>query len=96
MPTRQRILEQWNGFSRALKLDEAPSVQRIEMQKAFFAGAIALFSVVMNMLDPGTEPTEKDLQVMTEISEELKNYPKQTQAHGAWTVRLGVSNDTST
>ena len=87
--SRQRLMEQWNNFSRKLELHKASDVQRIEMQKAFFAGAIGLFSLIMNILDPGTEPTEKDLAVMSEIADELKNYPKQAEAHGLWTVRLG-------
>lgn len=87
--TKQRILEEWNSFSRALGLEKASPAQRVEMQKAFFGGAIALFALIMKILEPGAEPTEKDLQVMSEIVEEMKSYPKQMAAHGEWTVGLG-------
>lgn len=86
--SRQRILEEWNSFSRALNLEKASPVQRVEMQKAFFSGAMALFALIMNILEPGADPTDKDLQVMDEIFQEMKNYPKRV-VDGRWTMELG-------
>jgi len=50
---------------------DAPEIQVRECRLAFMAGAEALFSAVMNVLDPGAEPTERDLRRMQAISDEI-------------------------
>lgn len=52
--------------------EDAPQVQIIEMQKAFFSGAQHLLSSIMTMLEPGGDPTEKDIKRLESIHEELK------------------------
>jgi hypothetical protein len=42
----------------------------------FFAGASHLFSSIMTILAPGTEPTDKDLDRMSKIHEELERFLK--------------------
>lgn len=49
----------------------APDVQVRECRMAWFAGAQHLFSSIMNVLDPGTEPTEADMERMSKIGAEL-------------------------
>lgn len=50
----------------------APQLQIDEMRLAWMAGAEFLFSSIMVMLDPGTEPTEKDEQRLELIHRELE------------------------
>jgi hypothetical protein len=57
----------------AIPLD-APAIQIEEMRNAFFAGAQHLFSSIMTILDPGAEPTDKDLERMDLIDRELKAF----------------------
>jgi hypothetical protein len=71
----------WVGFVIACKLGDAPPVQHIEMRKAFFAGAVHLFSSIMSFLEPGREPTDKDLKRMSQVCDELDRFQKEFEAH---------------
>lgn len=66
----------WEGFRLAVLPDHAPDIQRTEMRKAFFAGAQHLFASIMSILDPGSEPTERDLKRMGLIHQELEAFQK--------------------
>jgi len=67
----------WLGL-RLLSLPEnAPQIQVDEMRGAFFAGAQHLFSSIMTVLDPGSEPTQADLNRLTMIQSELDEFIKQ-------------------
>jgi hypothetical protein len=48
--------------------------QEVQLRKAFFLGAEHLFSTIMMVLDPGSEPTERDLQRMSLIHKELEAF----------------------
>ncbi|WLA80329.1 hypothetical protein [Bradyrhizobium elkanii] len=64
----------WVGLRlSAIPLD-ASAVQLNEMRMAFFAGAQHLFGSIMGILDPGAEPTDKDLERMDLIDKELRNF----------------------
>ena len=45
-----------------------------DMKFAFFAGAQHLYGSIMTFLEPGEEPTEKDLERMQVIHEELEKF----------------------
>lgn len=51
-----------------------PHAQLDEMRMAFFAGAQHLFASIMTILEPGAEPTEKDLQRLGLIQAELDKF----------------------
>jgi hypothetical protein len=51
--------------------DDAPQVQVDEMRMAFMAGAQHLFHSIIGILDPGEEPTDRDLKRMELINAEL-------------------------
>lgn len=55
---------------------EAPPDQVREMRMAFFAGAQHLWGTIMNVMDPGTEPTDADLKKMDLIQKELDGFIK--------------------
>lgn len=52
----------------------APDLQRREMRKAFFLGAQHLYAAIMGIMDPGEEPTDKDMKRMGQIHEELEAF----------------------
>ncbi len=52
----------------------AGPVQINETRLAFFAGAQHLFASIMTILEPGAEPTEKDMQRMDHINNELRAF----------------------
>jgi len=66
----------------------APKVQIDEMRMAFFAGAQHLFSSILTILEPGSEPTDADLKRMSLISDELDEFVKQFKRE-----RLNESNE---
>jgi hypothetical protein len=64
----------WVGLRLACDLHDAPAIQIQEMRQAFFAGAQHLFSSIMTILDPGAEPTDKDLERFDLIDRELRAF----------------------
>jgi hypothetical protein len=71
----------WISMLRYVVPKDAPEVQVDEMRKAFFMGAEHLFSSIISILDPGAEPTEKDLDRMTLIYKELEAFRKEVTSH---------------
>jgi|SRR5262245_4094561 len=63
----------WTAFL-AVVHPEAPLDQRKEMELAFYAGAQHLFASIMNLLDPGQEPTDADMRRMSLIADELQKW----------------------
>lgn len=94
MPTREQLIALtrqltaqgklvevgWIGLLLALRLEHVSDLQRDEMRKAFFAGAAHLFSSIVSMLDPGSEPSAADLRRMSQIHEELERFEEQLKA----------------
>jgi hypothetical protein len=64
----------WIGLRIACDLHDAPKQQLDDMRNAFFAGAQHTFHSIMNILEPGAEPTEADLKRMTNIDRELRRF----------------------
>lgn len=76
-----RILEGgWQAFLAVSMPANANELQKSEMRKAYFLGAQHLFASIMNMLDPGTEPTERDLKRMDLILKELQQFVEQLKS----------------
>lgn len=71
---RGQIIEGgWKAFE-ILSLQECSELQRTEMRKAYFFGAQHLWATVMNILEPGEEPTELDMERMSKINAELDRF----------------------
>jgi hypothetical protein len=72
------------GMRLACDLHDAPADQLREMRMAFFGGAQHLFSSIMSILEPGAEPTDKDIErldlINTELQEFIKDFERQTGA----------------
>lgn len=64
----------WWAYVATSGLETASELQRAEMRKAYMLGAQHLFASVMRILDPGAEPTEKDLKRMDLIHQELERF----------------------
>lgn len=67
---RKRIQEQWDLFRKLIPPD-APTTQKIEMRRAFYAGANGLFATILNLLEPGAEATDADLAMLDDIQNEF-------------------------
>lgn len=75
-----KVIEAGWMSMRITLLRDASQIQIDEMRKAFFAGAQHLFASIMGMLEPGAEPTAKDLERMTQIASELDRFVKELQS----------------
>lgn len=64
----------WLSLRLASMAPDAPQLQIDEMRNSFFAGAQHLFGSIMNMLEPGSEPTDADLRRMDLIHHELQAF----------------------
>lgn len=62
------------AFAHFVIAKDAPAIQQQEMRLAFMAGAEHLFSSIMAIMDPGTEPTDADLRRMDLISTEIDGW----------------------
>lgn len=75
------------GYLVAAFPDGCPEAQRHEMEQAFMAGSLHLWRSVMSFLDPGEEPTDKDLRRMDLIEKELGRYEEVLKARAAMTAK---------
>jgi hypothetical protein len=66
----------WVGFRLAVIHQDAPKDQLEEMKMAFFGGAMHLYQSIMSIMESGEEPTEKDLDRMALIHNELQKFGK--------------------
>ena len=67
----QRLEAEWLDYKMRVVPRDAPAIQIKETRRAFYAGAMAFYSQVMSLLEPGPEPTAKDLQMVGDMVEEL-------------------------
>lgn len=70
-----KLLEnEWVKMRNKVIPKDAPQVQLIEMRRAFFAGAWAFYSLLMNSLEPGLDETPKDMALMAQLDAELREF----------------------
>lgn len=72
----------WIGYHFLVMGADASVAQAEEARRAFYSGAQHLFASVMTMLEEGQEPTEKDLQRMSNINDELNEFVKKMKERG--------------
>lgn len=70
----------WIGLRLMAISPDAPPTQLTEMRMAFFAGAQHLFSSIVTIMEAGEEPTQKDLDRMSQINDELAIFAAQLEA----------------
>lgn len=73
---RQIVAELWDSYARSVLPSNAPTVQRWECRRAFYAGCEGLLRAVEKALDAGQDATEADLVVMVGIDQELREFVK--------------------
>ena len=72
---RGKIVEGgWKAYELLSGLQNCPEVQRNECRKAFFLGAQHLWSSMFGCLDPGMEPTDRDMDRMEKLQAELEKF----------------------
>lgn len=72
---RGKIIEGgWEALVVVSGLVNAPEQQIREMRRAYMMGAQHLFSSIMSVLDPGSEPTEQDAKRLSMIHDELEAF----------------------
>ena len=67
----------WAAMRLCVLPPDASPTQISEMRKAFFCGAQHLYASIMGILEPGAEPTDKDLDRMSLIHHELEAFRKE-------------------
>lgn len=79
----KRFEAEWLSYKMHIPSD-APEIQFHETRRAFYAGALALFSQVTDMFDPKSpEPTSKDLASMQDLYKELMDFVELVKAGSA-------------
>lgn len=79
---RQRLLEEWNSYMKAVFPNGRPTdpIQLQETRRAFYAGALAIFSRILRDLTPSAEPEPQDLTMMDDIKNELDAFYEKVKA----------------
>ena len=70
-----RLLEtEWDKYRRQVLPPDAPPIQIQECRRAFFGGAWAIYSLMMNKMTSGDEVKPEDLQMMASLDREMRNF----------------------
>ena len=70
-----KLLEtEFNALRRKAIPKDASANQIWEMRRAFFAGAWALYALLMNNFDDGESETPKDMQLMMKLHNEMVEF----------------------
>jgi hypothetical protein len=77
MPQRQHVLEAWNSYRKIVMAADAPRIQVVEIRRAFYAGIVAVINLIDTGISDGPGITPEDLDFMTAIRQELREYGKQ-------------------
>lgn len=75
IPLRERrtLADEWRDFSLTIPA-RAPAVQRDEMRKAFYAGALSLLVLISGGLDADPDPTALDVAYLDALHRELSEF----------------------
>jgi len=70
-----KLLEtEWINYRNDVISKDAGSTQLQESRRAFFAGAWAFYSLILNQLEPGLEDTPNDLKLMEKLDAEMREF----------------------
>ena len=70
----KKVDAMWRSYAEQVIPPTAGTVQRMESRRAFYAGAQAFMGILLGLLEPGTEPTDKDLVLMDNLANELNQF----------------------
>lgn len=69
-----RLASAWIDFERTVLRGASP-VQRLEMRRAFYAGARAFLTIVDQVAtDPGVVPSDREMVEMQQLEDELDRF----------------------
>lgn len=68
------IRNKWLSYRAEVVPLNAPQIQVDECRRAFYAGATALFFAVLSRLDPASEVTPADIQILSDVQDELEEF----------------------
>lgn len=77
MSNKYFLKEAWSKYKSDIIPKNASDTQISETKKAFYSGAMCLFIILNKNIDEGTEPTEKDLSLLDNITIEFDEYRKE-------------------
>ena len=66
----------WKEYETKTLPPGVSKVQLVETRRAFYTGARALLTGLLNVFGPDKEPTESDLAIMDGVQEELDQFYK--------------------
>jgi hypothetical protein len=75
----ETIDHEWKSFSSACFRDISEQ-QYIDLRRTFYAGAAALYGLLMQRLDGGDEVTEHDIEMMHRLREEMRRFNEDVKA----------------
>jgi len=70
----------WEDYQRKLIPADAPLVQIQETRRAFYAGARGLLRAIEDILSPGHDPTNADVNMLQSVYLELEAFAKSVEA----------------
>lgn len=73
------LAEQWRSYERVLPAT-AGDVQRRETRRGFYAGAQAMFEVLVRGVSSGDDFTEADAALMVSLDAELRQFVEDVKA----------------
>lgn len=71
-----KISDKWKAFEKAIIPQNAPSIQRQEMRRAFYAGCAAMFELTTNLGDDNISE-EQGAEILDQMQSELTEFLSQ-------------------
>jgi hypothetical protein len=79
-PPQRRIEAEWKDFSVNCLVGKITPDELRDLRRIFYAGASAMFRLILIELDAGDEPTERDMDYIDSLSNEIKTFNDQVKA----------------
>lgn len=74
-----RIAAAWEQYRNLVMSQDASDTQLAETRLAFYAGAAACFGIVTSVEPGDDEPTDEELQLVTDLNDELNEHVASVQ-----------------
>lgn len=81
----------WRAYRAVMltKFNSLPADIEEQFRYAYFSGAQHLFASIMAVLDPDREPTERDMERMSKIHDELEGFARELEGYIALHMKTG-------
>ncbi len=71
---KKHIEKAWEKYRLLAVPNDASETQVNETRQAFFAGASVLFNAILMHMSDDSEPTDRDMKLMTDINNEIASF----------------------